>query len=108
MVSTRLCGKEDAASVVAAARGLQDRRAHAVEEALQHRIPRRVDDDESRHGNTGGVERASLVPLVDGESKGARTRSDHDAAGFEHRDLIEVNQFVIEGDDVDVGGEFVE
>jgi len=42
------------------------------------------------------------VPLVDGESKGASTRSDHDARGFEHRDLIEVNQFVIEGDDVDV------
>jgi len=56
-------GEEDTASVVAA-RAAFKTGGPTRREALQHRVPRRVDADESWHGNTGGVERASLVPLA--------------------------------------------
>ncbi len=48
------------------------------------------------------------MPLVRGESKGTRVRSRHDAALFQRRDLIEVDEFVVEGDDLDERGQFIE
>ncbi len=48
------------------------------------------------------------MALVDGEAQRACARAHDHAASFEGRDLIEIDQFVVEGDDVDPGREFVE
>jgi len=100
--------EEDATAVVATARGLEDRWPDAVEEALQHGIRRGRHDDEARDRHAGGVEGPALVPLVRRESQGPRVRSRDNAALFQCRNLIEVDELVVERDDLDEGGQFIE